>query len=878
MAPQWVGTTEEQDDEEVQNRAFNVIREMPIQLTERAQKTTLVKPKSQKRPTSEEVLLRAFRCLVPGEPEMCRRRRLEAGTSCWKKLSAHIQQVLESTNQRTFEELCDFAFANHTNAAIRADSGVFLRQRVIPTALTFAGGINSAEHARTFPALVTCLREQGCYAGLLSVRDFRPGCSVSGSLNSLLRQFSGQDTHEDDTLALAEWYADKLAGSATDLDSPDKRPAGDILMSPLARLGLATPKPRARKSAQGKGPAAADEITSPVRRMRLMSPDKAAGKRPAAADGDVMTAPANHQQLTSPDKAAEQGKRPTPTNGVALTLPVKQAQHRSIDKASADEAGPSHPSPDKADKIALSVDRRPLVVVVEGAEGADPLALQRFIQVMAEGHADLPVILILGMATSAEALQQMLSSDACEMLRTQHFQLTNSMEGLDAVFREVLLGPTFHGVFFGHDLMAFLNKLFLMHNYSVSTLQRGLQVACMGHFRTQPLGYLAAAATDGDELHELCSELPEALQRHAKSAVKMSRSSPQKRKASGRDGDIGAGVEQAVQETCATWSRWAVTLRWLSTAAVAAKYKRLSSKYALNELYQAASHPHYMKDGMTDVQLVCDRLERFSLESCRELLQAFQEQAQQGHVQAAKAAGASQTAAMAQATAGGQRQRRLADKLADLLLQTAKAHLTSPPCTSPGAAIMCCNDPDNEVAALTAAPRHSAHIALAAPHTYLGGAATMGASPEMEDICIAYWQFQEYGELVNVADWFASFCTVYGQRAAGDERDAGRKTPAKSRRGPRGSKKVMQDADEPEKESPGTSKGRKRGKHGAAAAASATGAAPDPELMEQLAARFSQASAEMQVLGLLRPARKRRGDFAQKVVFSDHKSDLLEAA
>ena len=35
---------------------------------------------------------------------------------------------------------------------------------------------------------------------------------------------------------------------------------------------------------------------------------------------------------------------------------------------------------------------------------------------------------------------------------------------------------------------------------------------------------------------------------------------------------------------------------------------------------------------------------------------------------------------------------------------------------------------------------------------------------------------------------------------------------------------------------------------------------------EEIAARFSQASAELQVLGLLRPARKRRGDFAHKLI------------
>ena len=43
-------------------------------------------------------------------------------------------------------------------------------------------------------------------------------------------------------------------------------------------------------------------------------------------------------------------------------------------------------------------------------------------------HADLPITLILGMATSAGALQQMLPVAAAGMLEAQHFQLASSME------------------------------------------------------------------------------------------------------------------------------------------------------------------------------------------------------------------------------------------------------------------------------------------------------------------------------------------------------------------------------------------------------------------------------------------------------------------
>ena len=47
---------------------------------------------------------------------------------------------------------------------------------------------------------------------------------------------------------------------------------------------------------------------------------------------------------------------------------------------------------------------------------------------MMQTHAELPITLILGMATSAGALQQMLPVAAASMLEAQHFQLASSME------------------------------------------------------------------------------------------------------------------------------------------------------------------------------------------------------------------------------------------------------------------------------------------------------------------------------------------------------------------------------------------------------------------------------------------------------------------
>ena len=69
-----------------------------------------------------------------------------------------LQAVLEQTNHATFQALLQFATLSH-QAASNSNNFVH-RQRIIPTALTFAGGVNSADHAQTFPTLVKLLKEQ----------------------------------------------------------------------------------------------------------------------------------------------------------------------------------------------------------------------------------------------------------------------------------------------------------------------------------------------------------------------------------------------------------------------------------------------------------------------------------------------------------------------------------------------------------------------------------------------------------------------------------------------------------------------------------------------------------------------------------------------
>ena len=70
-----------------------------------------------------------------------------------------MQEVLEDANKGTFRELASFARAQQCSPSKRRTTSAGY-QRLLPTALTVAGGVNSSDHARTFPDLVSLLRAQ----------------------------------------------------------------------------------------------------------------------------------------------------------------------------------------------------------------------------------------------------------------------------------------------------------------------------------------------------------------------------------------------------------------------------------------------------------------------------------------------------------------------------------------------------------------------------------------------------------------------------------------------------------------------------------------------------------------------------------------------
>ena len=222
-----------------------------------------------------------------------------------------------------------------------------------------------------------------------------------------------------------------------------------------------------------------------------------------------------------------------------------------------------------------------------------------------------------------------------------------------------------------------------------------------------------------------------------------------------------------------------------------------------------------------------------------------------------------------------------------VLVELIDNYLAKPPCTLPGSEVLVMSEATLLRGYLQAAPRATTEHALVAPgHRHFlhctccpVGPSTAHAAATMPDACAAYSLVRGIGaEFINVHDWFQDFIQLHSGGGGGG---------ASNQPAPRllGSKKSTK---------------RKRGKHGAGATGGPVqpghGSHPAPaagagiaaanagdaaanivlpsshvsrEKLWRLQARFERALAELRLVGLIRPAKKRRGEYVQVLVYGE---------
>ncbi|XP_027028390.1 origin recognition complex subunit 3 isoform X2 [Tachysurus fulvidraco] len=131
----------------------------------------------------------------------------------------------------------------------------------------------------------------------------------------------------------------------------------------------------------------------------------------------------------------------------------------------------------------------PILVIFKDFEAFNPRVLQDFIIICSRYIQELPLIFIFGIATSPSTIQHMLPHSVSSLLCIELFQSLSCTQHLATVIDKLILTSQYPFKLSGKVLQV-LVSIFLYHDFSVRNFVKGLQLALLEHYHSQPLSVL----------------------------------------------------------------------------------------------------------------------------------------------------------------------------------------------------------------------------------------------------------------------------------------------------------------------------------------------------------------------------------------------------
>ncbi|KAL8568827.1 hypothetical protein ACOMHN_035590 [Nucella lapillus] len=130
-----------------------------------------------------------------------------------------------------------------------------------------------------------------------------------------------------------------------------------------------------------------------------------------------------------------------------------------------------------------------IAIILEDVENFSPTVLQDFI-VTCSNYADrLPIVLVLGVATSVSAVHRLLPTAVSSLLCMEKFQIPPSTHYLSLVIDKILMTNKYPFKL-GPKVFQLLLDMFLCHHFSVLNFVTAFQYCMMEHYSGAPLSQL----------------------------------------------------------------------------------------------------------------------------------------------------------------------------------------------------------------------------------------------------------------------------------------------------------------------------------------------------------------------------------------------------
>ncbi|KAJ1295730.1 hypothetical protein BS78_01G245600 [Paspalum vaginatum] len=492
---------------------------------------------------------------------------------------------------------------------------------------------------------------------------------------------------------------------------------------------------------------------------------------------------------------------------------------------------------------------QPIIVIIDDFEQCSGDVLGELVMMLSEWVIKIPVFFVMGIATTLDALKKLISSEALQRLEPCKLTLGSPSDRMNALVEAVLV-KSCTGFSISHEVAMFLRNYFFRHDGTITSFISALKLACSKHFSMEPLSFLCMGMLEEDceeFWHDKFESLPQAMRKYAFDLP----SCTSAKKSSSNN------MVQGLSKLLKMQKDWSSVLLCLYEAGRHDKVQLLDIFCeAVNPDLQTLNAPNRdrfiskvnnenlsaVKSGSGQVYIAqaINAIRYLPMQTLLHVLEVWsihlkgisEIYGKVKELQSATSAADSVMAKKEKWTRGstgttGNGTLPLNEKAAMLLQDVTRKYLVPIGCL-PFHEIICFNNVGILQSALIGNPRRIVQLDLLKSQGHLkcsccsrSGTAVSGSLHDTSIICNLA---QEYGEVINLHDWYISFEGIINSTNS----KAKRKTYS--------------------------SPSKKKSK-----------STPQGEAMIQ--ARFCRAVTEMQIAGLLRMPSKRRPDLVQRIAF-----------
>lgn len=457
----------------------------------------------------------------------------------------------------------------------------------------------------------------------------------------------------------------------------------------------------------------------------------------------------------------------------------------------------------------------PVVVILEDLEGFPPRVLQDFVTISSDHLVDVPMVLVMGVATTVTAIHRLLPHAVSSHLSIERFQAPPAFEHLTQVLDQVIMTDDIPFKL-GPKVFNLLLDIFLYHDFSVVSFVRGLQLALIDHFYAHPWAALCQRAEEAlTHLQDMKQEQLDLLRAQKSFRRHVERCKPQEQIALLED-EIKTKkcMVEMVEDIHSYHSCYFPVLRCLhSLASTLPKYplgKQLRELYASNLRNNLGDMPEYIQSmgllktlsrdelmlRLNDISTLLDNndLPPELIDLRTSILEHLLKVAEIDQMAAEEEAASEPKPllpkkmdmyTLKQKLQEMDKTKRLTayeivrnDCIEFLDKEVFRKYLVSP-LSLPLHEVYYYDDVATIRRTISGSPRITIQNGLAKPYTYLeaeGCRCDTDIPPTLPDVCIAYKLHLECGRLINLYDWLQAYMMIM---EAGADTD-GRKKPSKT--------------------------------------------------------------------------------------------------